>query len=130
MKLFIGFAVVFVLFVVFGAVLLIASLIPVTRSETASDSPSILPEDLAIRLVDDGDRIELTWSEVEAESVTFVVQRSEAGSDDDWEDVASFDSSSPTYSYTEPRTEVNYIYRLYVFDDEGSAGYTPVVNLD
>lgn len=101
-----------------------------TRSEAPGETRHLIPSDLSARLIEGGESVELSWTAVDVEGVTLVVQRSESGGSEEWEDLAQFQSGTGTQTYTEPVTSTQYVYRIRSFDDRGGSGQTAVVSID
>jgi hypothetical protein len=112
------------------AALAVVWIVPVTLSSEPGEVRHLIPDDLSATLVSDGAAVELTWSRVEADDVTLVVQRSVDGSQDSWINLAELAPGSTKYIDRDFHSDDTVVYRLYTFDDEGGSGISAVATVE
>jgi hypothetical protein len=97
------------------------------RSETEAGkvNDNLVPSDLQALTVHDRLAIQLTWTAVDQRTATYLLQRSEDGGADSWEDLTELAPDTTSYLDDDDLQDgVTYLYRIYAWDSQGGSGYS------
>jgi hypothetical protein len=97
------------------------------RAETrpGSANNNQVPTDLQALPLHDSLAIQLTWTTVDQGTATYILQRSEGGGEESWDDLTELPSGATSYLDDDNLQDGDtYLYRIYARDPQGGRGYS------